>query len=94
MSLFKTSVSVLIIEAKICNRSTPSVSESKSVQNVCDSDSVSLSLSVRKRIIVITLVIVHPRLHVNVVYTIYNLLNLQQVQVVLVRYLTLRDSRV
>ncbi len=91
MSLFKTSVSVLIIEAKICNRSTPSVSESKSVQNVCDSDSVSLSLSVRKRIIVITLV--HPRLHVNVVYTIYNL-NLQQVQVVLVRYLTLRDSRV
>ena len=92
MSLFKTSVSVLIIEAKICNRSTPSVSESKSVQNVCDSDSVSLSLSVRKRIIVITLV--HPRLHVNVVYTIYNLLNLQQVQVVLVRYLTLRDSRV
>ena len=90
MSLFKTSVSVLIIEAKICNRSTPSVSESKSVQNVCDSDSVSLSLSVRKRIIVITLV--HPRLHVNVVYTIYNL-NLQQVQVVLVRYLTLRDSR-
>ena len=93
MSLFKTSVSVLIIEAKICNRSTPSVSESKSVQNVCDSDSVSLSLSVRKRIIVITLVIVHPRLHVNVVYTIYNL-NLQQVQVVLVRYLTLRDSRV
>ena len=91
MSLFKTSVSVLIIEAKICNRSTPSVSESKSVQNVCDSDSVSLSLSVRKPIIVITLV--HPRLHVNVVYTIYNL-NLQQVQVVLVRYLTLRDSRV
>ena len=60
MSLFKTSVSVLIIEAKICNRSTPSVSESKSVQNVCDSDSVSLSLSVRKPIIVITLV--HPRL--------------------------------
>ena len=85
MSLFKTSVSVLIIEAKICNRSTPSVSESKSVQNVCDSDSVSLSLSVRKRIIVYSN-------NVSTRKRIYNL-NLQQVQVVLVRYLTLRDSR-